>query len=37
MTLGLLVNFVLHDWNTSYKLSHIFEEFFTNVTSLLNK
>jgi hypothetical protein len=28
MTLGLLIIFVLYDWNTSYKLNHIFEDFF---------
>ncbi len=28
MTLGLLVIFILYEWNINHKLSHIFEIFF---------
>jgi hypothetical protein len=37
MTLGLLVIFIIYDWNTSHKFSHIFEVFSSDNSHLDSK
>jgi len=37
MTLGLLIIFVFYDWNTNYKLSHMFEKFLLMKRTINNQ